>query len=108
MTKDQYLRTVEQTGEEIDWERCPPDIQDFPQSVHAAVTIYNSLGNKVVPDIGFIGKDYSNLSILYEHNFVTIKQEKEWTLEILLNLEREEIKESSQRLKAQHDKARKK
>ena len=30
MTKDQYLEMCEQTGEEVDWDRCPPDIEDFP------------------------------------------------------------------------------
>ena len=33
MTKDQYLEMCEQTGEEIDWERCPPDLEDFPSVV---------------------------------------------------------------------------
>ena len=29
MTKDQYLRMVEQTGEEIDWDKCPPEPEDL-------------------------------------------------------------------------------
>ena len=59
MTKDQYLRMVEQTGEEIDWERCPPDLQDFPESIIDALNIFHSLGNRVYPEIGYIGKDFS-------------------------------------------------
>ena len=47
MTKDQYLRMVEQTGEEIDWERCPPELSDFPESIIDALNIFHSLGNKV-------------------------------------------------------------
>ena len=43
MTKDQYLRMVEQTGEEIDWEKCPPDLEDFPNSVIDALNILASL-----------------------------------------------------------------
>ena len=61
MNKDQYLRMVEQTGEEIDWDRIPPDIEDFPSSVITALNIYHSLVNKIFPDIGFIGKDYQLL-----------------------------------------------
>ena len=67
MTKDQYLRMVEQTGEEIDWEKCPPEIEDFPDSVHTAMNIYNSLGDRIYPDIGYIGKDFTNLSFLYKN-----------------------------------------
>ena len=39
MTKDQYLRMVEQTGEEIDWERCPPEMEDFPSIVIDAMKL---------------------------------------------------------------------
>ena len=77
MTKDQYLRMVEQTGEEIDWDRCPPEIEDFPDSVHIAMSIYNSLGERVYPDVGFIGKDFTNLSLLYE-NYCVEKHQKDW------------------------------
>ena len=66
MTKDQYLRMVEQTGEEINWERCPPDVEDFPDSVLNALNIFHSMGNKVYPEIGYIGKDFSNREILFK------------------------------------------
>ena len=33
MTKDQYLEMMEQMGEEPDWEKCPPDWEDFPDIV---------------------------------------------------------------------------
>ena len=75
MTKDQYLRMVEQTGEEIDWDRCPPEIEDFPDSVYTAMSIYNSLGERIYPDVGFIGKDFTNLSLLYE-NYCVEKHQK--------------------------------
>ena len=53
MTKEQYLMMCEQTGEEIDWERCPPEWEDFPESVTKAMSIYHQLGNKVYPDIDY-------------------------------------------------------
>ena len=53
---------VEQTGEEIDWERCPPDVEDFPESVHTAIQIFNTLGDRVYPDVGFTGKDFTNFN----------------------------------------------
>ena len=70
MTKDQYSRMVEQTGEEIDWEKCPPEMEDFPDSVHTAISIYNSLGDRMYPDIGYIGKDCTNLSFLYDNYLI--------------------------------------
>ena len=82
MTKDQYLRMVEQTGEEIDWEKCPPELEDFPESIVTAMSIYNSLGNRMYPDIGFIGKDFTNLSFLEELYGIKERAEKDWLFEI--------------------------
>jgi len=107
MTKDQYLRMVEQTGEEIDWERCPPDMDDFPDSVHTALTIYNSLGDKIFADVGFTGKDFTNLSFLYDNYYVE-KHEKDWIFEILLYIDSHNIKASQAAIKAQYDKIKKK
>jgi len=108
MTKDQYLRMCEQTGEEIDWEKCPPEVEDFPESVISAMSIYNGLGNRVYPDVGYIGKDFTNLDYLY--NFYRIKEtiEKEWIFEILQFLDSRNIEHSQKAIKAQHDKLRKK
>ena len=107
MTKDQYLRMVEQTGEEIDWEKCPPEIEDFPDSVHTAMNIYNSLGDRIYPDVGFIGKDFTNLSLLYENYFIE-EHEKDWIFELLLFLDSNSIKESQRRLKSEMDKIKRK
>ena len=51
MTKDQYLRMIEQTGEEIDWKSIPPYGEDFRDSILDALNIFHSLGNKVYPEI---------------------------------------------------------
>ena len=55
---------MEQTGEEIDWKKCPPDMEDFPPSIHTALNIYNSMNNRVYPDVGYVGKDYTNFKFL--------------------------------------------
>ena len=47
--------------EEIDWESVPPAIEDFPDLVVDSINIYNSLGSRVFPDVGYVGKDYTNL-----------------------------------------------
>ena len=107
MTKDQYLRMVEQTGEEIDWDKCPPDTEDFPESVLTALSIYNSLGDRIYPDIGFIGKDFTNLSLLHKNYYVE-EYEKDWLFELLLFLDGYNIKASQKRLKSEIDRIKRK
>ena len=41
----------EQTGEEIDWKKCPPDIEDFPSLVIDILNIFHSLGDRIYPEI---------------------------------------------------------
>ena len=94
---------VEQTGEEIDWKKCPPDIEDFPDSVITAINIYNSLGDRVYPDIGFVGKDFTNLSLLYKNYYIE-EYEEDWLFELLLFLDRNNIKENHRRMKSEYDK----
>ena len=94
----------EQTGEEIDWDKCPPDLEDFPESVYTTLNIYNSMGSRVQADIGYIGKDYTNLNILYDFYYITEKEEKDWIFELLLFLDEREIKESQRQMKREIDK----
>ena len=98
---------VEQTGEEIDWERCPPELSDFPDSVIDALNIFHSLGNKVYPEIGYIGKDFSNRDIFFELYNIESYQ-KDWIMELLLFLENETVSESQRQLKAEYDKIKRK
>ena len=107
MTKDQYLRMVEQTGEEIDWERCPPEMDDFPESITTALNIFHSLGVRVQSDIGYIGRDYTNLDILYDTYYVE-EHEKDWIFELLLFLDSRAIEESQKRMKSEMDKIKRK
>jgi hypothetical protein len=107
MNKEQYLRMCEQTGEEIDWDRCPPEIDDFPPLVHTSVEIFNSLGDRVYPDVGFVGKDFTNLELLYRFHKVP-DYNKEYVLELCLQMENITRKESQAQIKAAYDKIKKK
>ena len=98
----------EQTGQEIDWERCPPDLEDFPESVYTALNIYHSMGSRVQADIGYIGKDYTNLNLLYNFYYITEKEEKDWIFELLLFLDERAIKESQKRMKSEIDRIKRK
>jgi len=99
---------MEQTGEEIDWERCPEDIEDFPDSIHTAFNMYNSLSDNIYPDVGFVGKDLTYLDKLYEHYYVETEQEKQWIFELIMFLDSHYISESQKQLKAEYDKIKRK
>ena len=107
MNKDQYLRMVEQTGEEIDWDRCPPDLEDFPEIVTTAMNIFHSLGNRVYPDVGYMGKDYTNLHILNKLYGVE-EHQQEYIMDLLLFLDARNIEASQKSIKAQLDKVKNK
>ena len=98
---------VEQTGEEIDWERIPPDMEDFPNSVHTAIQIYNSLGDKVYPEVGFTGKDFTNLDLFFKLYYIKEQTEKDYIMELLLFLDAQSIKQSQEQIKAAHAKMKK-
>ena len=108
MTKDQYLEMCEQTGEEIDWDRCPPDAEDFPESVLTGLKIFNELGDRVYSDVGYVGKDFTNLNLLFDLYFVESTIEKDWILEILLFMDKQAIEDSQRQIKASLDKMKSK
>jgi len=108
MSKDQYLRMVEQTGEEIDWDRCPPEAEDFPESTITALNIFYSLGDRIFPDVGYIGKDYSNLKLLFDLYYIKHQSEIDWITELLLWLEAHTIKKSQENLKQEMERLKRK
>ena len=61
MDKDRYLSMMDELGQEPKLEEIPPDYEDFPEIVIDAINTFNSLGDRVYPEIGYIGKDYINL-----------------------------------------------
>lgn len=96
----------EQTGQEIDWEKCPPDLEDFPDIILTAIEIYNNLGDRVYPDIGFIGKDFTNLPLMFKLHYI-IEEEEDYLMDLLLLLDKEQIKQSQEQIKAAHNKIKK-
>jgi hypothetical protein len=94
---------MEQIGEEPDWEKCPPDWEDFPDLVITAVNIFHSMGDRIYPDVGYIGKDYTNFNFLLE-NYGVEEYNKEYILETILFLDSRAIEISQKKLKAEYDK----
>lgn len=105
MTRDRYLKMCEQLGKEPDPTEIPPDIEDFPEIAISALSTYNSLGDRIYPDVGFIGKDYTNLPLYTELHGI---EDKELFLEILLFLESRAIEHSQKELKKEREKLKRK
>ena len=59
----------------------------------SAIQIFNSLGDRVYPDIGYIGKDYTNLPILME--VYNIQDKELLLLDTLSRLDAQAIKSFS-------------
>lgn len=105
MSKARYLEIQQQLGHEPDMEKCPPGVEDFPEIVIDALNIYDRLGNRIYPDVGYVGKDFTNLPIylkLYQIDNI------ELFMEILSRLDAHAIKASQQELKRAYDKLKRK
>ena len=105
MSSERYFEMQEQMGLEIEPSEVPPDLNDFPEDVISAVTVFGRLGDRVYPEIGYIGKDYtllSELMLLYPIN------NKDFFLEVLEWLDARVIKQSADQLKREYDKIKRK
>lgn len=100
MTRERYLDMMDQLGKEPVLEEIPPGWEDLPEIVANAVNTFNSLGDRVYPDIGYTGKDYTNLPFFIEMYDI---EDKEFFLEILSWLDSRAIKKSSEQLKKKYD-----
>ena len=105
MTKDKYLTVCAQMGQEPSEDRCPPDFEEFPVAVQQAIQVFNKLGDRVYPDIGYMGKDYTSINLHMEVVGVT---DKEIFLETLVRLDSYMIKRSAEQLKKARDSVKKK
>lgn len=102
MTKDQYLEMCEQMGEEPDWTKCPPAWEDFPQQIIDSVNIFHCMGDRMYPEIGYVGKDYTNFHFLLDMYNID-KHQKDYVFDIILWLDARKIEASQKRLKAEYD-----
>lgn len=105
MTKDKYLSMQEQLGREPNEKDCPPGAEDFPPVLVDAINIFNSLGDRAYPEIGYIGKDYTNLPVLLEIYKI---DNVELLMEALSRLDAHAIKKSQEHLKREYDKMKRK
>ncbi len=105
MTRERYFKMCEQLGQEPVEDEIPPDWNDFPEIALHALNTFQNLGDRVYPDIGYMGKDFTNLS--YYIDIYDI-EDKELFLEILTWLESRAIKDSQDSMKKERDKLKRK
>ena len=105
MTKDRYLTMCEQLGTEPNPKDMPPDIEDLPELMQYAVKTFNSLGDRVVGDVGFVGKDYTNLDLYIKIYDI---RDTEFFLDVLSWLDSRAVKKSSEMMKKEMDKLKRK
>ena len=105
LTRDKYFDMQEQLGREPLEDEIPPDWADFPTIVQNALNSFNQLGDRVYPEIGYVGKDYTNLKYFIEIYGIT---DIEFYLEIISWLDSRAIKKSSEQLKKDYAKLKRK
>lgn len=105
MTQARYLKMCDQMGKEPKEDEMPPSLDDFPEIALIALDIFGSLGDRIYPEIGYVGKDFTNLDTYINIHGV---ENKELLLEILGLLESRAIELSRKQLKAERDKLKRK
>lgn len=100
-----YFKLCEQLDRDPDPDLIPPELGDFPLDVQAAVDVYNKLTDKIVADVGYLGKDWTALQYfmpLYELN------SEEIFLETLLRLDERQIIKSAKEMRQARDRLKNK
>lgn len=105
MTQEKYLNICEQLGQEPNPDKMPPSWEDLPEIAQTAINTFNALGDRVYPEIGYVGKDYTNLPILIDIYGI---EDTDYFIEILNWLDARAIKKSSDNLKKEYDKLKRK
>lgn len=85
------LTMYEGREDQINWEKLPPETEDFPLDVQKAMVAYSKLSDRVVPDLGYLGKDFSLLDLLIKLEHVS---DSSIFLETLLRIDAFFIKKS--------------
>lgn len=96
---------MEQVGKEPDPDKIPIGAEDLALDAQIALSIYNRLGSRIYGDVGFVGKDYTNLPILIE---VYSIKDKELLIDLLNIIDTFNIQKSQEAIKKEFDKLKKK
>lgn len=105
MTRERYFKMCEQLGQEPNPGEIPPSVEDFPDIAIQAMNTFSSLGDRIYPDIGYMGKDFTTLPYYIEMYEI---EDKELFLEILTYLESRAINNSREYLNKEREKLKRK
>ena len=96
---------MDQLGQEPNYNEIPPGYEDLPEVVAYAMNTFNMLGDRIYGDVGYVGKDYTNLKYFLE---VYDIEDVEFFLEILAFLDSRAIKKNAEQMKRERDKLKRK
>lgn len=100
-----YLNMCEQLGKDPDPEEMPMSYDQLSYDCQLSFSIFTKLGSRVYGDVGFTGKDYTNLPILIEvHKII----DKSLLLSLLTTIESYYVEKSQKQIKKAHDDMKKK
>ena len=102
---DKYFEICEQLGQEVDWNKIPVSLNELPDIARTAIEIFNMMGDRIAVDIGYLGKDYTNLALLID---IYAIEDKELFLEIITWLDSRAITKSTEYMKRERDKLKRK
>ena len=105
MSQEKYFELMRQLGKEPDLAETPVGWDDLPEIVQETINIYNLLPDKIYPEIGYTGKSYESLLILFD---VYEIDNRKLSVEILYFIDQKAIKKASEDLKRQYDKLKNK
>lgn len=103
MSKEQFIELHLDQGREPNWEKCPPGVEDFPYDVQIAINTYGKYQDRIVPDVGYIGKDFTLFSIIKQVENV---ENESLYLEALLQIDSFFIAKSQEQLEEARRKAK--
>ena len=71
MTREKYIEMHQQLGDEVDWDKAPVELDDFPTYVHQAMEIFNCLPDTYSGGMEpiYSGKDLASFSMLANEVF---------------------------------------
>ena len=95
----------EQLEKEPDPDEIPPDLEDFPEEVQQAIVTFGKLGDRIVADIGYLGKDFTSLPL---HMDLLNLDNRSIFVETILRLDERLITKSAESMKRERDKLKRK
>ena len=105
MTADKYFELCEQLDKEPVEEEIPVSWEDLPSIAQEALIVFKMLGDRIVADIGYLGKDYTLLPAIMDAQGI---EERDLLIEIISWMDRRAIKESASAMKKARDKMKRK